>query len=40
MAQIGWLSVLALFDFDIKYWNGKTNLAADALSHHPQNPEL
>ena len=34
-AQIRWLSELALFDFDIKYRTGKSNQAADALSHHP-----
>ena len=35
MAQIRWLSELALFDFDIKYRSGKSNQAADALSCHP-----
>ena len=35
MAQIRWLSELALFDFDIKYRSGKLNQAADTLSHHP-----
>ena len=34
-AQIRWLSELALFDFNIKYRSGKSNQAADALSHHP-----
>ena len=38
-AQIHWLSELALFDFDFKYQSGKTNLAADVLSHHPHNLE-
>ena len=32
-AQIHWLSDLALFDFEIKYRAGKSNQAADALSH-------
>ena len=35
-AQIRWLSELALFDFDIKYRTGKSNQAADALSHRPK----
>ena len=35
VAQIRWLSELALFDFDNKYRTGKLNKAADALSHHP-----
>ena len=33
-AQIRWLSKLALYDFDIIYHTGKSNLVADALSHH------
>ena len=36
VAQIQWLSKLALFDFDIKYRTGKSNQAADTLSHHPK----
>ena len=35
MAQIGWLSKLVLFHFDIKYRTGKLNKAVDALRHHP-----
>ena len=35
VAQIRWLSELALFDFDIKYRSGKLNQAADTLSHCP-----
>ena len=35
VAQIRWLSKLALFDFDIKYRSGKSNQATDALNHHP-----
>ena len=35
VAQIRWLSELALFNFDIKYRSGKSNQAADALSNHP-----
>ena len=34
-AQIRWFSELALFDFDIKYRSGKSNQAADILSHCP-----
>ena len=33
--QIRWLSKLALFNFNIKYRSGKSNQAAEALSHHP-----
>ena len=33
-AQIRWLSELVLYDFDIIYHTGKSNLVADALSHH------
>ena len=36
VAQIRWLSELALFDFDIKYRMDKSNQAADALSHPPK----
>ena len=35
-APIRWLSGLALFDFDIKYRTGKSNQAADTLSHCPK----
>ena len=35
VAKIRWLSELALFYFDIKYRSGKSNQAADALSHCP-----
>ena len=35
-AQIRWLSELVLFDFDFKYRMGKSNQAADALSHCPK----
>ena len=34
--QIRWLSELALYDFDIIYRTGKSNLVADALSHWPE----
>ena len=35
-AQIRWLSELTLYDFDIVYRTGKSNLVADALSRHPE----
>ena len=35
-AQIHWLSELALYDFDIVYRTGKSNLVADALSRRPE----
>ena len=35
-AQICWLSELALYDFDIVYRTGRSNLIADALSHRPE----
>ena len=35
LAQIRWLSKHVLFDFDIKYRIGKSNQAADTLSHCP-----
>ena len=35
-AQIRWLSKLALYDFDIVYHTGRSNLFADALSHRPE----
>ena len=34
--QIHWLSELALYDFDIIYRTGKSNLVADALSSRPE----
>ena len=34
--QIRWLSELALYDFDIVYHTGRSNLVADALSRHPE----
>ena len=37
-AQICWLSELALYDFDIIYRTGKSNLVADALSRWPESP--
>ena len=36
VAQIRWLRELTLYDFDILYRTGKSNLVADALSHHPK----
>ena len=35
-AQIRWLSELALYDFDIVYCSGKSNLVMDALSCCPE----
>ena len=35
-AQIRWLSELGLYDFDIVYRTGKSNLVADALSRRPE----
>ena len=35
-AQIHWLSELALYDFDIVYRSGKSNLVADTLSCCPE----
>ena len=35
-AQICWLSELALYDFDIVYRMGKSNLVADTLSRRPE----
>ena len=35
-AQIRWLSELALYDFDIIYRTGRSNLVADALSRRPE----
>ena len=35
-AQIRWLSELALYDFDIVYHTGRSNLVTDALSHRPE----
>ena len=37
-AQIRWLSELALYDFDIIYRTGKSNLVADTLSRRPESP--
>ena len=37
-AQIRWLSELALYDFDIVYHTGKSNLVADALSRQLESP--
>ena len=36
--QIRWLSELALYDFNIVYRTGKSNLVADALSQQPESP--
>ena len=35
-AQIRWLSELTLYDFDIVYRTGKSNLVADTLSRRPE----
>ena len=35
-AQICWLRKLALYDFDIVYRTGRSNLVADALSRRPE----
>ena len=35
-AQIHWLSEVALYNFDIIYCSGKSNLVADTLSHRPE----
>ena len=35
-AQIHWLSKSALYDFDIVYRTGRSNLITDALSHRPE----
>ena len=35
-AQIRWLSELAVYDFDIVYRTGRSNLVADALSRRPE----
>ena len=35
-AQICWLSELALYDFDIVYRTGRSNLVTDALSRRPE----
>ena len=36
VAQIRWLSELAIYDFDIVYCTGKSNLVTDALSQRPE----
>ena len=38
-SQIQWLSELALFDFTIYYWTGRSNKATNALGIHPHNDE-
>ena len=38
VAQIRWLSELALYDFDIVYRTGKSNLVADALLRQLESP--
>ena len=37
--QIWWFSELALFSFHTCYHSGRSNRAANALSHHPTNPD-
>ena len=39
-SQIHWLSELALYDFDIVYRTGKSNLVADALTTTPYHVRL
>ena len=38
-SQIQLFSELALFDFAIKYWKGKSNKDVGTLSHCPLNPD-
>ena len=38
-SQIQWFSELALFDFTIHYWTGRSNKATNALSRHPHTNE-
>ena len=38
-SQIWWLSELALFNFTIHYWTGRSSKAANALCRHPHNDE-
>ena len=39
-SQIRWLTELALFDFAMKYWTGKSNKAPDTLCYCTLNPDL